>query len=439
MSTTLVLAGHGSHISPNTAGIVWTLVDQLRALGVADEVAAAFWKETPSFHSVFDTLAATDVTIVPLFTARGYFTQTVIPAEMGLEGPLTVRDGRTLRYARTLGEHPHLTHIVRQRIEQTLAQYEIAPEQAAVAIIGHGTRRNPESRSATEAQAALIRRSGLVAEVVAVYLDDAPEIPESYRLTTSPHLIAVPYFLASGSHTTLDLPAELGLASGQHTGHVRGRSVYYTPPVGEDDSLGELALELACEAGAPLHAARDGSAWDGFPARGREELIEAVQAAGSLPFGQLLLTPSRVQVRDDTEDTTALESPSELRSWLRREPFCPLPTACDLPGGWHVGIDEPAQLHAVVETIYPGAVADWAAHRLGEFRAASLGEVAARQTGMLRDLATLSRPQGSALVDGICGGCVRHPTWFHDGSPDGVIPCAEACNTWMSRAWEQNR
>jgi sirohydrochlorin cobaltochelatase len=439
MSVALVLAGHGSHISPNTAGIVWALVDRLRALGVADEVAAAFWKETPSFHNVGDTLAATDVTIVPLFTARGYFTQTVIPAEMGLEGPLTMRDGRTLRYTRTLGEHPHLARIVRQRIKDTLAQYEIVPEEAAVAIIGHGTRRNPESRSATEAQAALIRSSGLVAEAVAVYLDDAPKIPESYRLTTSPHLIAVPYFLASGSHTTLDLPAELGLTSGQSTGQVRGRSVYYTPPVGEDDSLAELALDLAREAGAPFYVGREGSTWDGFPTAGRDVLIEAAQAAGRLRFGQLLLTPSRVQLIDDTADTIALESPSELRSRLRREPFRPLATTCDLPGGWHVAIDEPSRLHAVVETVYPGAVADWAAHRRGELRAASLGEVAARQTGMLRELAALSRPQESALVDGICGGCVRHPTWFYDGSPEGVIPCAEPCNTWMSRAWEHNR
>ena len=84
--TALVLAGHGSHISPETAGIVWEQVDKLRALNVADEVTAAFWKETPSFHQVIDTLTADDMTIVPLFTAQGYFTQTVIPAEMGLTG-----------------------------------------------------------------------------------------------------------------------------------------------------------------------------------------------------------------------------------------------------------------------------------------------------------------------------------------------------------------
>ena len=46
----LVLAGHGSHISPHTAGIVWRYVDLLRLWGVADEITACFWKEPPAFR-----------------------------------------------------------------------------------------------------------------------------------------------------------------------------------------------------------------------------------------------------------------------------------------------------------------------------------------------------------------------------------------------------
>src|SRR3954467_9379014 len=146
--TALVLAGHGSHISPETAGVVWQQVDKLRALNAADEVTAAFWKETPSFHQVIDTLAADDVTVVPLFTAQGYFTQTVIPAEMGLSGSLTERDGRTIRYTPTLSEHPYLARVVRERVATAIAQNGTDPSEIAVAIIGHGTRRSAESRRA---------------------------------------------------------------------------------------------------------------------------------------------------------------------------------------------------------------------------------------------------------------------------------------------------
>ena len=70
MTTALILAGHGSHISPETAGIVWEQVDTLRALRVADEVTAGFWKEMPTFHQVIGTLAADDITMVALRRAQ---------------------------------------------------------------------------------------------------------------------------------------------------------------------------------------------------------------------------------------------------------------------------------------------------------------------------------------------------------------------------------
>ncbi|MCY4147375.1 MAG: hypothetical protein OXF90_13015, partial [Chloroflexi bacterium] len=70
----LVLAGHGSHISANTAGIVWGYVDRLRRMGVADEITACFWKEPPAFSQALGTLESSQVVIVPLFTANGYFT-----------------------------------------------------------------------------------------------------------------------------------------------------------------------------------------------------------------------------------------------------------------------------------------------------------------------------------------------------------------------------
>jgi len=167
LTTALILAGHGSHISPHTAGLIWRHVDRLRAMGIADEVTAAFWKEMPSFHTVLNSVSAQDITIVPMFTARGYFTQTVIPAEMGLEGAVTQRDGRVIRYTRTLGEHPYLSTVVQLRVETAIQTFALPRDQTAVAIIGHSTRRNPESRQATETQAQNLRDLNCVAQVQA--------------------------------------------------------------------------------------------------------------------------------------------------------------------------------------------------------------------------------------------------------------------------------
>ena len=248
--TALVLAGHGSHISPETAGVVWQQVDKLRALNVADEVTAAFWKETPSFHQVISTLTADDITIVPLFTAQGYFTQTVIPAEMGLSGAVTERDGRIIHYTSTLSEHPYLSRIVRERVATAIAQSGANPSDVAIAIIGHGTRRSVESCRATQEQADQVR--DLAAELFAVYLDDLPSIPGIYALTNRPVIIAVPFFLALGSHTTIDVPTELDLPAGATFGQVNGRNVYYTLPVGVGDDLDQVILELVHDLGALL-------------------------------------------------------------------------------------------------------------------------------------------------------------------------------------------
>jgi sirohydrochlorin cobaltochelatase len=431
MTTALVLAGHGSHISPLTAGLVWQQVDQLRAMGVADEVTAAFWKEFPSFATVLNTLAADEVTIVPLFTAQGFFTRNVIPAEMKLTGTGTQRDGRTIRYARTLGEHPFLQEVVRRRVEDTLKVIDASSKNVGVALIGHGTKRNPQSRAATEAQAQHLRDLHLAGQVVAVYLDDTPSIPDMYELLNTPRIIAVPNFLALGSHTTIDVPEAIGLEAGQMIGDVNGRMVYYTDPVGVDESLTAAILELVTQVGANLYPPKAGTMWDAFPTAGRDELLCAVHEQGEIRFGQLILTPSEVRVEGEFERTiTTLD---DLRDYVRTSPkFRPLSTSNDLPSGWRVLISESEMIHAVVETVYPGAVADWVAQRNGSFTVQTLNEVAKRQQGMFHQLEDFERT--AEIVQRVCAGCARQPTWFN--GHQGVIPCSEACNLWMSAALE---
>ena len=61
-------------VTGGSRGIGAEIVAAFVAMGVADEITAAFWKEIPSFHGVIHSLTAEDITIVPLFTAQGYFT-----------------------------------------------------------------------------------------------------------------------------------------------------------------------------------------------------------------------------------------------------------------------------------------------------------------------------------------------------------------------------
>ncbi len=436
MKTALVLAGHGSHISPETAGLVWQHVDALRGMNIADEVTAAFWKEMPSFHTVFASLEATDITVVPLFTAQGYFTQTVIPTEMGLTGAITERDGRTIRYARTLSEHPYLGEVVKQRIEDAMRLLSTSPEKTAIALVGHSTKRNPESRKATEAQAESVRQSGAAREVVALYLDDTPAIADVYRMTSAPSLIVVPYFLANGSHTTIDVPRELGLAGHDltQTATIKGRNVYYTQPIGVEDDLLNAIIELAREAGAPLKPPGTGSCWDCFPSVAQNLISTLLQSKWHGKLGQLSVTTDDVRHIDDTDQPTeTLTEPDALRRKMRENPFRPLATSTDLPRGWRVATNgDPQCALAVIETVYPAAFAN------SFTKPGSLKSLLARQTGRYQKIGQLDRDAHQSIVNQVCGKCVRRPEWFrYYGVANPLfLSCPEPCDYWLSAALE---
>jgi sirohydrochlorin cobaltochelatase len=434
--TALVLAAHGSHISPHTAGLVWSYTDQLRAQGVADEITATFWKETPSLHQVLNTIVSDQIVVVPMFTAAGYFSSQVVPAEMGLEGEITHHAGRTIYYTRTIGEHRSLTQVVRQRIEDVLNVQKLDPQHIAVALIGHGTSRSPESRDATRQQVEALRARDWAAEVVDVYLDDSPYIPSIYTRTQSPVIIAVPFFLAPGSHVTRDVPAALGIEPGQMPAQVNGRQVYYTAPVGTDEVICRVILELARDTGLPFLENPVQDQWQRFPQMGADQILAAVLKNGIMRFGQIQLSKSEVRPVQPAETADILDNPAALRQRVRENPFRPLAVSDDLPTGWRVPITVPSMLPAVVETIYPGALADWAANRTGHFRPGSLRTVSERQAGMFRDIHLTPPAVVENAVQTICGRCVRHATWYYQQSPNDAIPCSEPCNWWLSRVKE---
>jgi hypothetical protein len=153
-------------------------------------------------------------------------------------------------------------------------------------------------------------------------------------------------------------------------------------------------------------------------------------------FGQIQLSQSEVKpmYSADTDDT--LDNPAALRQRVREDPFRPLAVSDDLRGGWRVSITTSDMLPAVVETIYPGALADWAANSAGRFRAGSLEALSKRQVGMFKDIHLLPPVVVEDAVNTVCGRCVRHTTWYYQQSPTDAIPCSEPCNWWLSRVKE---
>ena len=255
----LVLLGHGSTVNPDSSTPTWAHARQIRRSGAFAEVACGFWKEEPSFRQVLDMVESAEVYIVPNFISDGYFTQKIIPRELGLTGAITClprrpgRRTRTLKYCEPLGNHARMTELLLHRARTAAPGVE--PGRASLVIVGHGTTLNENSGQAVKAQVSRIRGRGEYAEVLGMFMEEEPFITDWRKLTGSPDVIVVPYFVSDGLHSYQDIPGLLGIErrGGGTGGHadifrrkpyvVAGRQLYYSSAIGTDPLFAGVILD----------------------------------------------------------------------------------------------------------------------------------------------------------------------------------------------------
>ncbi len=241
MSATLLLVGHGSHLNAHSSEAVHAHALRLAEQGAYAEVRVAFWKEEPALSRALDGCGTSDVVVVPVFMSEGYFTNEVIPAELGLDGPGARRDAGTVRVTRPVGVHPSLADIVVRR-----ALDAGACERHAVFVLGHGTPRNPASSRNVYAQVERVRATDRFAEVIAVFTDQDPNVAEIGTLTERDRITVVPFFAAEGWHVGETIRSQT--ARGDRTSGPADGRVRYTAPVGTHPAIAEVIEELAREA-----------------------------------------------------------------------------------------------------------------------------------------------------------------------------------------------
>jgi sirohydrochlorin cobaltochelatase len=251
----LVIAGHGSTLNPDSSAPTWELAETIAARGVFGEVHCAFWKEEPSLRQVLHCVDRRDVYVVPNFISEGYFTQTVIPRELNLTGPRTEVAGRSVKYCAPVGSNDRMTALLLKRAA------EVAPgvpsEETSLFIVGHGTGLNDNSAVAAKREVARIRELGRYGEVVAAYMEEEPLVAKWAELSTRPHVVIVPFFIADGLHSYEDIPVLLGIA-GQSPGaasanaasvfarnpyRLRGRTLYYANSIGTEPGFADVILD----------------------------------------------------------------------------------------------------------------------------------------------------------------------------------------------------
>ncbi len=253
MNSALVLIGHGSTLNPDSSASTHDHAASIRSLGIFGEVVSTFWKEEPSFREVLRMVESDDVYLVPNFISEGYFTQTVIPRELGLDGPLTKRGTRTLKYCEPVGSHPSMTDVILRRARQTAPGVD--PADTSLLIVGHGTSLNDNSAKAAKDQVRWIGELGLYGEVLATYMEEPPLISDWEKLTTRPNVVVVPFFIADGLHSYQDIPVMLGTEEeGQPAAsqrevfrknphHLRERTLYYASAIGTEPTMADVILE----------------------------------------------------------------------------------------------------------------------------------------------------------------------------------------------------
>lgn len=453
----LVLIGHGSHLNGESAGAVYRYAELLRGRGLYDEVVEGYWKEEPSLRQVLKTTRSTDVTVIPMFISEGYFTETVIPRELGLghqgpvppEGIARVLGGKTVRYTLPYGVHPGMADVILARAHEVLP--DLNAQDTALIVLGHGTTRNENSSRVIYRNAERLRASGQFAEVHALFLDEDPKVGTWPEVVRAPRVVVVPFFASEGWHTLETIPEDMGL-TGEVTvfpDHPHGpQTVYYAKPVGTHASVADVILHLAEEARGASERGGDedrthAEAWAAFLALAREGM--RVGEALITPHGGLYeLRHALDEGRPGDELTTAV-TPEGLRDLTRRDEgghHRPVHTFRNLPRGWRAVLSE-ADLPRGMHYLYPSVVEEGYAHQHQTLRATPWPTTARRQTGIYAKVQRATPKQVETVAKTVCSRCLKTRLWageklprtFFTGVP-GALPCPEACTYLIAEVRE---
>jgi sirohydrochlorin cobaltochelatase len=253
-TSALLIVGHGSTENPDSSTPYFEHAEEIRSRGLFAEVHCCFWKEEPSMREAIYMIDSDEIYVVPDFISEGYFTQDVIPRELQLTGPTTVVRGKTFHYCLPVGVHRSMTDLILRRAKEVAAG--IDPAATTLIITGHGTGLNQNSTKAIRDQADLIAASGAgYAAVLDAYMEEPPFIAEWDKMSDTPNVVVVPFFISDGLHSYQDIPVllgmedEVGAAASQrevfrhNPHHLRGKTLYYTSAIGTERLLADVILD----------------------------------------------------------------------------------------------------------------------------------------------------------------------------------------------------
>ena len=268
----LLIVAHGSTVNPDSSAPTLAHAAEIRRRNIFAQVECAFWKEEPSLRDasfLFEPESIREVDVVPNFISEGYFTQTVVPRELELEGQITKRSNVQIwRYCEPVGNHTLMTELLLKRAGEIAPA--AVPGETSLLIVAHGTDLNENSAVAAKREAEKIRALGKYAAVLNVYMEEPPLVSDWRKLTKTDNVVVVPFFISDGLHSYEDIPVLLGIAVAAYADRrrpgsapratVRGeifqrnpykiddRSLFYAPSIGTDPGFADIIIEQALNA-----------------------------------------------------------------------------------------------------------------------------------------------------------------------------------------------
>ena len=265
----LLIVAHGSTVNPDSSAPTLAHAAEIRRRKIFADVECAFWKEEPSLRDalfLFDPESIDEVCVVPNFISEGYFTQTVIPRELELNGATTKRlSGQTWKYCEPVGNHAAMTELLLGRASEVAPGVD--PAETSLLIVAHGTDLNENSAVAAKREAEKIRALGKYGTVLNVYMEEPPLVSEWRTLTQTANVVVVPFFISDGLHSYEDIPQLIGIvvaagvdrvrpgsappatAPGQIFRHnpyrIDDRLLFYAPSIGTDPGFADIIVEQA--------------------------------------------------------------------------------------------------------------------------------------------------------------------------------------------------
>ncbi|HLO77074.1 MAG TPA: CbiX/SirB N-terminal domain-containing protein [Magnetospirillum sp.] len=244
--TAVILVGHGSARHPDSARPIHALAEDLKARGPWREVAAVFMKQEPRLDRALSLVSARRVVVVPVFAGKGYYTDVLIPREIGLDGKVTRRDGRVLYYTQPAGCDPRIPGLMACRADGVVRTAGIDPTTAALLLIAHGSSRPGGAGETPKAIAAAIAAMQHFAQVRLAFLEQEPFARDWQDLVRPDgDLVVLPLLVAQGTHASQDIPPLFNLRAGElGPVDIGGRRVRMAMGLGAEPELVDIVASM---------------------------------------------------------------------------------------------------------------------------------------------------------------------------------------------------